>query len=156
MENIEYTGNEINKENLLKLADFLEKEVEGKREFDMFELNENGNIYSDYPKEICGTVACALGYAPLAFELKDEDYRDDGQFCYKHFCKRVFNIKWADDERLWAWCFSPAWADFDNSAKGAALRIRYLVNNKIVPSFRFDYDENYDFTKYVSLYQEAV
>lgn len=73
----------------------------------------------DSPRRLeCGTVACAVGHGPMA---GIGFYKNESWESYSH---RVFiNI----DNRDWAWCFSGVWADYDDSATSAGLRILYYL-----------------------------
>ncbi len=140
---------EINKENLLLLADELENVVEGKKDFDM-SLLFGGDINSRIPSHICGSVACALGYGIMVVPPIEDDYTSNSylklQFDYTKFSERAFGLKFLSKE--WDWCFSSYWHVRDNTALGASLRIRYFVEHG-VPR---DFDAEYISKSHVKLY----
>lgn len=101
----------MNKENLLKLADYLEGPL--KAAFDM-------SLYSDGLSDtVCGSVGCALGHAPYAGinKLETEEWLS--------FSFRVFDINPA--QQLFLFAFH--WNVHRNSPVETAKRIRYFVAN---------------------------
>lgn len=92
------------------------------------------DIYTD-PK--CGTVACAAGHGPLygMKKRKDEEWSDyvyrvflplaDASYDAYFFRSAVFD-----------WLFSAHWSDTDNTPKGAAARILYLLDNGLPENAR--------------------
>jgi hypothetical protein len=114
----------MNRKNLQKLATFLAygklpKEVE----FDMSAYAEDPWSKRD---TICGTVGCAAGMGPFAGIKKKrvEDWDD--------YCGRVFL---ESASREWDWCFGSSWQDIDNTPKGAARRIQYLLDKGVPDDF---------------------
>lgn len=68
----------------------------------------------------CGTVCCALGRGVFAGIAPAEDCDDWYSYCHDNF--------FADPESLEAqWCFDCQWMRFDNSPRGAAKRILWLL-----------------------------
>ena len=136
MTNEELDITEEKRSNLTKLADLLERVVPPP-EFDMSsfvdsELERGIPAYS-YPiyatAEVyahCGTVACACGHGPMAGMpgLEGEDWTG--------YSERVFHLSPFQPE--WDFLFSGQWADIDNTPKGAAARIRRLLD-KGLPTF---------------------
>ena len=132
----------MNKENLLKLADFLDG-VKGSN-FRM-ETYRSGGVLDDLDStdlrmgkeeiEKCGTSCCALGWAPCVpgLEVEPSDWDDDGgydSFSWSKYGLRVFGLRdntYDDPEDEWNWCFRGEWENKDNTPKGAAARIRHLV-----------------------------
>jgi hypothetical protein len=113
------------RDNLLKLADYLEKLPDDYEQFHMysymaeryragwttFDLNERS-------KPACGTVACAVGHGPAA------GIRIYGDWDWESYADRVFGELSGDD---FTYMFGSSWADTDNTPKGAAARIRTFV-----------------------------
>lgn len=96
--------------------------------FDMEQFS-NGDTWSKNVDVICGSVACALGYAPRCFGIKSEDYcKENGEFSYSTFCERIFGGSWFKDAPL-AFIFDGSWADIDNTLEGALKRMKLVVNN---------------------------
>lgn len=121
----------MHKENLLRLATYLETLPADYSKFAMetFQRREsrNGNFGQEpftaqdvAEVNLCGTAGCAIGHAPLAgfpVELSDK-----GWFPYS---ERISGLKNSSEE--WEWCFGGDWEEYDNTPKGAAARIRRLV-----------------------------
>ena len=129
----------MNKENLLKLADYLEKRVT-QEQFDMScyraELADLCHATDFYSTHDCGSVGCALGWSPFVKGLEpiDDDYIFDRhtslkELAFRRYSLRVFELTAVE----WKWCFSADWVDIDNTPSGAARRIRCLVYQGEVP-----------------------
>lgn len=127
----------MNKVNLKLLAEWLLENHESLMEtktFDMKEYRSAGVSSCDFVSETkCGTVGCALGWAPVtgikSLVALDEDYYIYGKaLSFIRYCDRVFELKPLMD--YWNWCFSDDWADTDNTPKGAAIRIMYLLGHE--------------------------
>ncbi len=88
---------------------------------------ENMTVYSS-----CGTTACAVGHGPLAGipTLPNESWTD--------YEERVFGVSQIsleqENESAWEFLFGSAWRfyKYNNTAKGSALRIRWLLAGKKV------------------------
>lgn len=119
----------MNRANLQTLATFLAYDPRGV-DFDM-------SVYTDSPgwceedMADCGTVGCAVGHAAFVFEKRIGERWDN-------FSCRVleFDLATARDSRLWDWCFSANWHSYDNSRKGAAQRIQYLLDVGVPDKWR--------------------
>lgn len=99
--------------NLEKLAVYLESD-ELKAEFDMGEYCEEEFFHGH---ETCGSVGCAIGHGPYAGIQK---FRTES---FKGYSDRVFGLDWND----WSHCFDCKWELRDNTARGAAARIRQVI-----------------------------
>lgn len=113
----------MNRHNLQKLADYLWALPDDYEGFDMGMFHpqfDNATVFS--PE--CGTAACAVGHAPLAGikPRRREEWHD-----YSHR-----TLIGGGDE--WLWCFSAAWRGVDNTTKGAAKRIYWLLENGAAPN----------------------
>lgn len=138
------------RERLLKLADFLYFQVAESPtlyKFHMASFIGYGQAtYSRVDKMqqqhfTCGMAACACGWAvlihdKLGFDIPtyqhDEkliDFYDVGTFLVENQGELVVN-----------WLFSSSWSHYDNTAKGAAKRIWYLLRNGIHPDYNPDYN----------------
>lgn len=128
-----------NENTLRGLAKFL-REVAKAEQFDMRNFGgPRGNSFVTFqPSDIrkrhghgCGTVACALGHAPLLFPPeKDESWAT--------YSLRVFGLKEHHDE--WLWVFGPAWAHTDNTKEGAVARIEWLIDKGLPANWRDQMD----------------
>lgn len=129
-------------QNLFKLAAYLISEVPN--DFHMLQFR----AYSSNPFMLtefeyaclpeCGTVGCAIGHGPSAGITPELCER------WPLYCKRTLwdtNLAVQGTEyglssawqRMWSWCFSSDWVDYDNSAEGAGLRILYLLRHGFIP-----------------------
>jgi hypothetical protein len=114
----------MNRDNLEKLAAYLEKLPEDYSHFDMasfLTLNDVViNAWTTIRAGACGTVACAVGHGPAAGiipAMPTTGWSDYGE--------TAFALTY--DE--WDWCFSWEWLRVDNTPHGAAKRIRYLLEH---------------------------
>jgi len=123
----------MNKENLLILADGLE-DIE-LIHFDMVEYRD-GEIEMHLPNNDCGSIGCALGWAPKikGLEAIDIDVDSDKDFSFSKYCDRVLELPNESEE--WDWCFSADWTDIDNTPYGASLRIRELAETGL-PTYSY-------------------
>ena len=136
----------LNKVNILKLAKFLERLPQEK--FDMFNYKTNEEADCLPPEEhSCGTVGCALGWAPTALRSADLHAYDN----WDDYSAQVLGIYEAGE---WGWCFDGDWKLVDNTPKGAALRLRYRVNNGVPDNYREQMDEDCLEVEY--MFQEMI
>jgi hypothetical protein len=113
------------RENLLKLADYLDKLPDDYEQFHMYSYMAQRSSYgwatfdlNEKPKPECGTVACAVGHGPAA------GIRIYGDWDWESYADRVFGELPYDD---FSYMFGSSWCDTDNTPKGAAARIRTFV-----------------------------
>lgn len=124
----------MNKKNLLKLADFLEG-VEPEK-FDMRNYraasrkDTAGVPYNG--RDNCGTVGCALGWAPFAINKEPES--DNESVFWDKYSRVHFGLE--EESAEWSWCFSPTWCAWDNSPEGASKRIRYMLKEGVPRQYR--------------------
>jgi hypothetical protein len=105
-------------ENLNKLSDYLWKgEFPEGTHFDMCTYCAKGM----QTQPTCGSVGCAVGHGPYA---GIEKIPGEG---FSEYCERCFGCGLFSDFGAWDWCFSGKWEDVDNTAKGAAKRIQWLL-----------------------------
>lgn len=112
----------------------LEEEFDEDRYFDSRDaLNSRPSLMklSYYTEPDCGTVACAVGHGPLAgiAPLEDESWFE--------YSKRVFGAPYGS---LFRWLFDDNWANVDDTATGAAARIRYYLEHGIPENY---YDQHF-------------
>lgn len=107
------------KQNLLKLVKYLEQpKLDAK-----FNMVCYGDETITTSSTDCGSVGCAVGHGPYAGirKFKSEDWYQ--------YSRRVFGLNYNE----WIWCFDDLWIYLDNTPKGAAARIRLLLE-KGLPS----------------------
>jgi hypothetical protein len=114
------------KDNLLKLAAYLETLPDDYEQFDMSEYMSarDGDYWetldiTERSKPVCGTVACAVGHGPAA------GIRTYGDVDWLDYSQRVFGE--FRDDCGWDYMFCSGWSHHDNTPKGAAARIRTYV-----------------------------
>lgn len=121
---------------------------------------ENGGVSE------CGSVACAVGHGPSAGILfpesmintynsfrfyaglvpADAPTPDWGGYTDKFFCDR--------DGLLFEWMFGGDWSYVDDTHRGAAARIRYVLAQEEIPD---EFEDSSECTEeMVELYQEYV
>ena len=110
----------MNKEFLLEMADYIETIPQ--EDFDMGRYRADEDFKSAY----CNTVGCALGHCTHLFPEEEIKRWEDGII---NFVKTSEYLGLTDPE--WKWCFSGDWYYKDNTPKGAAKRIRMLVNGEV-------------------------
>ena len=114
----------MNRRNLRKLANYLLNLSNDYDHFGMATYNNDGRPRQAMATAQCHTVACALGHGPYAgiLPLTAEGSRD-----WSDYQAEVFGL----DCFEWAWCFEAGWYRVDNTPKGAALRIFYLLDEGV-------------------------
>lgn len=141
------------KANLKKLATYLEALPEDYTHFDMEGFTsldaedeakyarENGGL-DKYP---CGTVACAVGHGPSAgvpFRKGKDFYTGIFRFCQDtpEPDWDVYSTRFAPaDTQVWIFLFGCVWSGIDNTHRGAAARIRYILDGNSLPAALNDY-----------------
>ena len=122
----------MNKKNLLKLAAFLEKLPQAKFDMLSYRLTKGMTATNFYSLDNCGTIGCAMGYAPFVkgLEVEEEDFYKSA-LDFNNYCRRIFriDIDYCGKKSRWKFIFSYQWRNADNTPQGAAKRIRYLVKN---------------------------
>lgn len=119
-----YGITEKQKENLLKLAAYLEGPLLA--EFDMKDYSKV-SIGTTDDKINCGTCGCAAGHGPYAGIPKD-----CGE-SWNEYCLRVFGVGYRQ-EKTWmvhGFIFGASWKRINNEARSAAKRIRYFLENGV-------------------------
>lgn len=117
------------RDRLAALADLLETVPDDR--FDMSWFHSRlGNGSPEGVAELrdeCGTAGCALGWATTLFpSLGGEGWWD--------YVNRVFGLPVS--EEAWSWMFSDWWRDWDNTPRGAAARIRHLLEHGLTEDWR--------------------
>ena len=124
---------EINKENLLKLAEGIEGIDQ--EFFNMRDFRSHGCHYTPLRSvSDCGTVGCAMGWAPFieGLEIKSEDLIDnhdtkETELGFGKYGNRILGIPCGSP--IWEWLFSGDWSKIDNTPTGVSLRIQEFLLN---------------------------
>lgn len=132
----------INKTNLMKLGEYLWQNIKDEQfGMELFRQHNNENC-EFYSKEDCGTVGCALGWAPFVKGLepiKSDFSSFSGKLWFTDYSHRVFGDDWRSNPKL-HFVFDEEWANYDNTVKGACQRIislcekafkRKLIKDKV-------------------------
>lgn len=146
--------------NLLKLSEYLWALPDDYKHFDMgiffglsnddtdwdsVDANIKKNFHTPYGYDAsiykhCGTAACAVGHGPNAGIISTQDDID-----WNSYADRVFGC---NANSYGEFMFGGNWSQFDNTTKGAALRIWYVLMNGF-PQFE-EYDPSYSYNEYTS------
>ena len=131
----------MNKENLLKLAKFLETLPQEKFDIGKYRKCKGGYLAPFRDVDNCGSIGCSIGWAPFVKGLEpvSDDWNNDGTLSFGAYSRRIFNI--THDE--WSWCFSSEWKPVDNTPSGASERIYYLVKNGLPAYWKLQRDGYY-------------
>ena len=141
--------NRKQKKNLITLANGLMNFDVNKYPNVRFEMLTFGNCYNYNEQENeCGTVGCALGHAPLfgfkyipMYEIHPgtltERFNPKGER-WEDFGKRVFGV--STMFRNWDWLFAGGWTIIDNTRRGAAQRIIYMLQYGVPEDWSYDRD----------------
>lgn len=142
--------NETHRQNLTKLADYLAQLPDDYEQFEMkcyigepeggrhesavLSLPEVRSYALENHGVPCGTVACAIGHGPTAGMLfQPEHFYPDNRPDFRAYATATFGTPaWSDE---YDWMFSPGWSRYDNTASGAAARIRYFLEHGVPPGF---------------------
>lgn len=143
------------RENLERLAAYLEALPKSYRHFDMGtfmrhdgeheldpKLDDQGVMVKDPQRFLsdCGTVACAVGHGPAAGIPLGRTFVDRHTTAWSGL--KSTTIDWdgysgrnfaPHFESAWQWMFGGDWGSIDNTAQGAAARIRYVLKHGDAP-----------------------
>lgn len=114
------------------MADFRSNQDEAGEEFEHLTLDE-------YEKGefVCGTAACAVGWAPFVIPPKPEHFNSTEEgaelktWDYVH--DTLIPGAYRQNRYDFDWPFGYGWAGVDNTREGAAYRINYLIENGAPP-----------------------
>jgi len=147
----------MNKDNLVKLAKYILEEVTDEQ-FDMIAFRSNhigtGVVNCDFKsKNDCGTIGCALGWAPFTkgLEVVEDDFIESYITDYEHlsfhnYSKRIFGSYHGD---IWDFIFSGDWYVVDNSREGFVKRVIYFLDH---PYRKIDENKIYDYCLFRRLF----
>jgi len=121
--------------NLATLAVYLEKLPIDYQHFRMSTYYSGSNdeeyVVCEEPMT-CGSVACAVGHGPAAGICAP--YPDIGWNDYAGlFTGNIYAS--TESNACYNWCFSGRWAMIDDTHRGAAARIRYLLDKGVPEGF---------------------
>lgn len=156
----------MNRENLKKLANYLESLPEDYSHFDMrsFILKSRYQDPAGYWQarsdevnyatmgglpEYCGTAACAVGHGPAAGITLSSAYLYGNNMVvdWARYSLACFTEEATTNTALWSFLFGSKWVTIDNHHWGAAARIRYILDGNEVgpddPSVYYSYDKRY-------------
>jgi len=122
----------MNKENLVKLAkSILEKVTDDQFNMESFRSIGGGDPCDFKSKNDCGTIGCALGWAPFVkgLEVVEGDFDCFGELCFYVYSKRVFGVIKTPQ---WGFLFNGCWCDADNTREGFVKRVIYLLEGGVV------------------------
>ena len=86
----------------------------------------------------CKSVGCAIGHCVHLDPNPDQIPRcPDGSIDFMDWSFKFTGIMGYD---MWSYLFSSVWYDLDNTPKGAAARIRYVVENRLPKTFSKEMD----------------
>lgn len=139
----------MNRENLTKLAAYLESLPADYQHFDMgvfYHRDDYDTIkaeleYAEDPTAVthCGTAACALGHGPAAGIAPTRVTGTVGIDWSAYGLKFIDQ----DDTATYEFLFSGHWDQIDNTLRGAAARIRYVLDDNPVPHYDPDVYKEY-------------
>lgn len=120
--------------NLAKLADFLETQIEDSRfRISHFRQKSSGRICNFVKKTDCGSVGCAVGWAPWVVKTYPKDFEADlvfpnGTLDFNKYARRVFGCS-ASDDSIGEYMFGGIWSghDIGRTRKATIKRIRSVV-----------------------------
>lgn len=122
----------MNRKNLELLADYLNELPYSYGHFNMLTYNLDAD---EQPSGItgnhCGTAACAIGHAVYIKEIPRPLRGESWSF----YSERIFGLDSYSPE--WGWCFDARWSQIDNTPKGAATRIRALLNDDMPEEWEY-------------------
>ena len=115
----------MNKENLLRMADYIETVPQ--ELFCMYEYRDGDCI-----NPVCTSVGDTIGHCTHLDPNKLPMIYAKIDFC-----------RWSEDftglsrfSGMWLWCFDSVWYVIDNTPTGAAARIRYLINHGLPENWK--------------------
>jgi len=166
----------LNRENLTKLADYLDSLPDNYRSFMMsdflvqteYDPAEIARYMTEPNYNMCGSAACAIGHAPAAgikVDMSTFTEYDKTSDMWDYYHLEAFGIDWGEPISLWM--FGGDWTYVDNTPKGAAARIRFILDGKTPPDINgepFDdsemnykiYDSRVTNETYTDLYKEYL
>lgn len=109
----------MNKENLLRMADFIEIIPE-----ELFSMNDYR--MDQYMSHKCNSVGCAIGHSVILDNIENIPMLGNYAINFSRWSEMFTGLVSHDME--WEFCFCSYWVNVDNTPIGVSNRIRYLVN----------------------------
>lgn len=141
----------VNRDNLLKLADYLDSLPADYEHFHMEEFmllgaegtEETSVDFADLPLSEdtltkCGSAACMIGHGPSA-GIGIEFLRENQNIGWQVYGRKVFGTSHGTNEDVFTWLFGHQWAGIDNTHRGGAARIRYFLEHGL-PTYQYPLD----------------
>lgn len=116
----------MNKENLLKAADYIETVPQ-----ELFSMG-NYRYVEDGESHECNSVGCILGHCTKLDEIDNIPRLTDGTIKFRQWSDTFFEVSNSE----WFYLFSSDWFFIDNTPTGAAKRIRYIVEHGLPENWR--------------------
>lgn len=126
MEHIELHLTDQQRQNYQELAEYLDTGIT-EYGFDMMD-------YFIQDENRCGTVACALGHAPFVLGI-DNPFLSGSTIDESEWVNQHFGTYDYCESPVYGWCFSSFWAEVDNTSRGAAARIFYMLENGVPDNY---------------------
>jgi hypothetical protein len=117
----------MNKENLLKMADYIETIPQ-----EYFNMQFFRQELKKYHK--CNSVGCIIGHCTILDEEENFPRYVNGDIDFNKWSKQFTGIDLYSDSYLYL--FSSRWSVTDNTPTGAAKRIRHFVENGLPKDWR--------------------
>lgn len=116
----------MNKENLLKIANYIETIPQEKFDMDSYRTGDQRAVE-------CNSVGCVIGHSTVLFPeiVAKHRVKEDSLWKYNILFTSFSDEVTGLEDVEWRWCFSYIWSDIDNTPTGAAKRIRMLVNGEV-------------------------
>lgn len=116
----------MNKENLLKMADYIETVPQEK--FDMEHFR-----FGDENAHECNSIGCIIGHCTI-LDTNPLPMYSDGDINFGEWSQSFTGISPFTSD--WTYLFGYKWIGIDNTPTGAAKRIRHYVENGLPENWR--------------------
>lgn len=139
----------LQRANLLTLANYLMKLPDDYEHFGMAHFFEGDHAVTDVAH--CGTTACAVGHGPAAGITPLPHHWDTyGQSSRLDWWDYSKDLLCSMGSGAWDFMFSGCWDEHDDTPRGAAARIRYVLKGGLIPdSLSDDYFDTRRYETYL-------
>lgn|SRR5574343_751787 len=114
----------MNKENLIKAANYIATVPQGMFDMDFFRIN-NRDTHE------CNSIGCVIGHCVILDEWSNVPIFN-GAIDFLAWSLKFFDTNYNE----WMWCFCDEWSEIDNTPIGASKRILWLVENGLPGNWR--------------------